>query len=396
MLIIGFIGSTPALADGWTRDGHVSGEHTDLYLSPAQMAELKKNGTYRITVNPSQTAVLVKKFPGAAAVKTLRIYKPQDARCSCEIVDVALRVAPNKIEVADDYLGRSFSHQEYSGLFQTHERLKYPIKPDAPQNALFFSGRKAYFSRSYDTALADLKEAVRYSPKFLAAKYFLSETLINIGDCQKYDQDLDGAKQSYAEAKNVADVTDWRRQDMIAAKIKSVDDLQKMSKQALSALPKSDPCNFDDPGVWKGSSYISESQRLKLFISKVAVLPQTFTAATIKYRVEDAWLEKALRNNYSAGSDYNRKYNFVCFRIKIDARSTSIYGTGRIKLQLLDKNNNGVVKNWYEAYNSNHVYMVPIGSKESEVKLRCLISTTKPGLPEKFVPTDVILRVEIP
>jgi hypothetical protein len=41
-LVVGFITSAPARADGWVRGGHVDGPHTDLLLSPAQVAELRR------------------------------------------------------------------------------------------------------------------------------------------------------------------------------------------------------------------------------------------------------------------------------------------------------------------------------------------------------------------
>ncbi len=394
-LVVGFITSAPARADGWVRGGHVDGPHTDLLLSPAQVAELKKKDNYRITLNQSQIAQLVKKFPGASAVKTLRIYVPKEASCSCEIVNVALRVGPTKIEVADAYLGRCFN-DDYWRFDGKSNWQHFGIKKGVPEIDLFLAGREAYYARSFDLAVSNFRKVLQRYPKFLPVKYYLSSALIDIGDGQKYDQNFEGAKKSYAEAKMVADDRDWRRQDMIAAKLKSVEDFRKESPKALSSLLKHSPSNFDDPGVWKGSSYIGDSQRFKLFISKVAVIPQTFTAASYNFRVGEAWLEKALRTSYSSNTDCNRQYNFVCFPIKIDARSTSIYRTARIKLQLVDKRNKGVLKDWYTEYESNHVYMMPVQPKEREITLRCLISTTKPGKPENFVPTDVVLKLVIP
>ena len=97
--------AVPALADGLTSNGHVQGEHATLTLTRDQIRELKSGGN-KVTLTLAQRSVLADAI-AIDAVNELHIHSNQEHTCTCELNNVGVLVAPDKIEVPFFLLNRA-------------------------------------------------------------------------------------------------------------------------------------------------------------------------------------------------------------------------------------------------------------------------------------------------
>jgi hypothetical protein len=111
-LLLLLIMSTPAIADGLVSNGHINGPHTDLTLTRDQIVALD-HGQKIITLTAEQRKQLAH-LRHSSRVKQLRIFPKTVETCTCELVNVAIRVSKTSIEVADELFGRDLIVEDFN------------------------------------------------------------------------------------------------------------------------------------------------------------------------------------------------------------------------------------------------------------------------------------------
>lgn len=221
-LIACFILCQPSFADGLVRNGHVAGEHIDLKLTEAQSEFLKKQkdgATIQITT--VQRAVLVQSAPRARIIKELSVFPSNYVGCTCELVNVAVLVAPDKIEVSKSLLGRSntdfYWHYNGQRSFESDH-----TKPNSPEILLLLSGQTLYWKNQLPAATTTIKAALKINPNFTPAKYWLGYCFDEMAkECASKGKFRE-AISNYKQALAVQDRSDLMSEDRRNEQIKEL------------------------------------------------------------------------------------------------------------------------------------------------------------------------------
>lgn len=120
-----------ALADGLIHNGHANGPHTLLTLTKGQILELAHKKTI-ITLTDSQRKALAH-LPNAASVKEIEVLPKTYEGCTCELINVAVRIDNRSIEVANTLFGRD-REKEYSRYLEGKAEREKAQSSYSPNN----------------------------------------------------------------------------------------------------------------------------------------------------------------------------------------------------------------------------------------------------------------------
>jgi hypothetical protein len=109
-----------ALADGLIYKGHVNGPCTLLTLTKEQISSLA-HGKDKITLTESQRKRL-EGLKNVAKVKELEVLPVTTETCTCELLNVAVRINKGSIEQANDLFGRDRAKEYNDFLLSTRRR----------------------------------------------------------------------------------------------------------------------------------------------------------------------------------------------------------------------------------------------------------------------------------
>lgn len=211
-----FIAVCPALADGFVRNGHADGAHTDLILTKEQISALKKPNNDTIKLTAEQKAILRKKMRKAERADNIWVVPSNHVGCSCEACDVAVRVAPNKIEVVDWLLARDFERQLHMSFDGFRHCESENTSKNAPELAPYLESREARLKGDRAKSTELLEQSLKINPKFIPPHYYLADAYIQLAQKQEKAGHYKQAKDLYDKAKAIAWPKDVTTQDTVA------------------------------------------------------------------------------------------------------------------------------------------------------------------------------------
>lgn len=138
-----------ALADGLIHNGHVNGAHTLVTLTREQISALD-HGKDKITLTESQRKRLAG-LKNAAKVNELEVLPVTTETCTCELLNVAVRINKGSIEVANDLFGRDRA-KEYNDRILTSRRREEQQKAE--------QAKPSYILRSVEERFRKLSDRV--------------------------------------------------------------------------------------------------------------------------------------------------------------------------------------------------------------------------------------------
>lgn len=188
------------LADGLVDEsGHVIGDHTDLVLTPEQKGELGR-GQQKIRLTEQQRNIL-HHLRGADKVFELSVLPSNTMTCTCELANVAVQVAPGKIEVSNDLLGRDLESEikERERILRAEEDKKFKAEHTyrgSKELLLCAKAEQISFDKPGD-AIPIYEEALKINPHLSWAKLKLAEAWNNLGAAKERQGDLKEALKCF-------------------------------------------------------------------------------------------------------------------------------------------------------------------------------------------------------
>lgn len=167
-----------AYGDGLVANGHVNGAHTDLNLTPGQVASLVR-GQKQIVLTAEQKKGLSK------PVEKLLVFPSNTDTCTCELANVAVQVTPWTIEVANDLLGRDLAKEarENEARFRAEQAKKVAAENThrgSKELALCEQANRCSFDNPV-SAIALYEQALKINPHLSDAKIQLGCAWNNMG-----------------------------------------------------------------------------------------------------------------------------------------------------------------------------------------------------------------------
>lgn len=211
-----FIAVCPALADGFVRNGHADGAHTDLILTKEQIIELNKPHKDNIKLTAAQKAILRKKMRKAERADNIWVVPSNHVGCSCDARDVAVWVAPNKIEVVDWLLARDFERQLHTSFWGGGDYSFENTSENAAELAPYLKSRDLISRQDWSKSIELLEQSLKINPKFIPPHYYLADAYIQLAQKQEKAGHYKQAKDLYDKAKAIAWPKDVTTQDIVA------------------------------------------------------------------------------------------------------------------------------------------------------------------------------------
>lgn len=174
----------PSNADGLTNgQGHINGPHTDLILTAEQQQQLKR-GLSKIHLTDDQRRRLQHIGKGKN-VTEISVLPADTQTCTCEIADVAIRVSPSTIEVADCFFGRDLKAEadiQWKRLKAQEEKefKAEHTQRDSKEMQLYRKAEAIPFDKP-GSAIPLLEEALKLNPHLTRAKDKLCQNWNNLG-----------------------------------------------------------------------------------------------------------------------------------------------------------------------------------------------------------------------
>lgn len=206
----------PAVADGFVSNGHASGAHTDLILTSEQILALKQPHNDTIKLTAEQKAILRKKMRKAERADKIWVVPSNYVGCSCEVSDVAVRIAPNKIEVVDWLLARDFERQLHTSFWGGGHYSFENTSENAPELVPYLESREARLKGDSAKSTELLEQSLKINPKFIPPHYYLADAYIRLAKKQEKAGHYKQAKDLYDKAKAIAWPKDVTTQDTVA------------------------------------------------------------------------------------------------------------------------------------------------------------------------------------
>lgn len=206
----------PAVADGFVSNGHASGAHTDLILTSEQILALKQPHNDTIKLTAEQKAILRKKMRKAERADKVWVVPSNYVGCSCEVSDVAVRIAPNKIEVVDWLLARDFERQLHTSFWGGGHYSFENTSENAPELVPYLESREARLKGDSAKSTELLEQSLKINPKFIPPHYYLADAYIQLAEKQEKAGHYKQAKSLYDKAKAIAWPKDVTTQDTVA------------------------------------------------------------------------------------------------------------------------------------------------------------------------------------
>jgi hypothetical protein len=198
----------PAVADGLTSHGHISGPHTALRLSPAQIEALR-HGT-AIELTPFQKKLMLQ-ATGVSGVERLYVFPRSVETCTCELANVAIRTSRTSVEVADFLFGCvPESEDSLMSRWQKRyheqadaEKAEGEMKEPPEQVKLHLMARKLQAAGKDREAIPLLQQAIKIDPNYKWARRDLAAIYRSmagdyLGPAVKLEAKLSLCKQALA------------------------------------------------------------------------------------------------------------------------------------------------------------------------------------------------------
>lgn len=217
-----------ALADGLIANGHVNGPYTVLTLTQEQISSLA-HGKDKITLTDSQHKTL-QGLNNADSVKELLVFPATTETCTCELVNVAVRINKSSIEVANDLFGRDFAKQDKeqaawdSRRKEQEEAKKKELSnlAKSPEASLNLLG-EASLSAFPEKAIGYFQSALKINPNYKWARRNLADCYSSLGDrAMGSNPDYDKAAHFFKLALSTAEPSDWLFIDAMRDKLKCI------------------------------------------------------------------------------------------------------------------------------------------------------------------------------
>ncbi len=217
-----------ALADGLIANGHVNGPHTLLTLTKEQISSLA-HGKNKINLTESQRKSL-QGLKNADSVKELLVFPATTETCTCELVNVAVRISKSSIEVANELFGRDFAKQDKEQAAwdirrkEQEEAKKRELSnlaksPEARLNMLGEASLPAFREK----AIGYFQSALKINPNYKWARRNLAECYSSLGDsAMGNNPDYDKAAHFFKLALSTTEPSDWLFLDAMRDKLKSI------------------------------------------------------------------------------------------------------------------------------------------------------------------------------